>query len=124
IVVTPSHQYPLGMVMSLARRRMLLDYASKHGCWIIEDDYDSDFRYESRPLPSLQGLDSAGLVLYVGSFSKTMYPGLRLGYMVVPERMADAFASAFAELYREGQMMTQAIVAEFVREGYLSSHVR
>ncbi|TEA78463.1 PLP-dependent aminotransferase family protein [Allopusillimonas ginsengisoli] len=124
IVVTPSHQYPLGMVMSLARRRMLLDYASKHGCWIIEDDYDSDFRYESRPLPSLQGLDSAGLVLYVGSFSKTMYPGLRIGYMVVPERMAEAFASALAELYREGQMMTQAIVAEFVREGYLSSHVR
>ncbi|SHH43127.1 MocR-like pyridoxine biosynthesis transcription factor PdxR [Pollutimonas bauzanensis] len=124
IVVTPSHQYPLGMVMSLARRRMLLDYARKHGCWIVEDDYDSDFRYESRPLPSLQGLDSAGQVLYVGSFSKTMYPGLRIGYMVVPERIAPAFASAVAELYREGQMMTQSVTAEFVREGYLSSHVR
>lgn len=124
IVVTPSHQYPLGMVMSLARRRMLLEYASKHGCWIIEDDYDSDFRYASRPLPSLQGLDTAGQVLYVGSFSKTLYPGLRLGYMVVPECLAADFASAVAELYREGQLMTQSIVAEFVREGYLSSHVR
>lgn len=124
IVVTPSHQYPLGMVMSLARRRWLLQYASKHGCWILEDDYDSDFRFGSRPLPSLQGLDEAGRVLYVGSFSKTLYPGLRLGYMVVPEGLSEEFASAVAELYREGQLMTQSIVAEFVREGYLSSHIR
>jgi len=124
IVVTPSHQYPLGMVMSLARRRKLLEYARKHRCWIVEDDYDSDFRYGGRPLPSLQGLDDAGQVLYAGSFSKTLYPGLRIGYLVVPERLADDFASAVAELYREGQMMMQAVVAEFVREGYLSSHVR
>ena len=124
IVVTPSHQYPLGMVMSLARRRKLLEYARKHRCWIVEDDYDSDFRYAGRPLPSLQGLDSSGQVLYAGSFSKTLYPGLRIGYLVVPEQLADDFASAVAELYREGQMMMQAIVAEFVREGYLNSHVR
>ena len=75
MLVTPSHQYPLGMVMSLARRRMLLEYARQHGCWIIEDDYDSEFRYGSRPLASLQGLDTAGQVIYVGSFGKTLFPG-------------------------------------------------
>lgn len=124
IVVTPSHQYPLGMVMSLARRRLLLEYARQHGCWIIEDDYDSEFRFGSRPLPSLQGLDDSDLVLYAGSFSKILYPGLRIGYLVVPTPLAGKFASAVAELYREGQMMTQSIVAEFMNEGYLGSHIR
>lgn len=124
IVITPSHQYPLGMVMSLARRCMLLEYARQQGCWIIEDDYDSEFRFGSRPLPSLQGLDESGLVLYVGSFSKLMYPGLRTGYLVVPKRLADDFASAVAELYREGRLMTQAIITDFLNQGYLSSHVR
>lgn len=124
IVVTPSHQYPLGMVMSLARRRRMLEFARQHGCWIIEDDYDSDFRYGARPLPSLQGLDETGLVIYAGSFSKTLFPGLRLGYAVVPERLAGAFASGVAELYREGQLMTQSVMAEFLREGFVSSHMR
>ncbi|WP_019939500.1 PLP-dependent aminotransferase family protein [Bordetella sp. FB-8] len=124
IVVSPSHQYPLGMVMSLARRRMLLEYARQHGCWILEDDYDSEFRYGSRPLPSLQGLDESGLVLYAGSFSKTLFPGLRVGYLVVPEHLSSAFAVAVAELYREGQLITQSILAEFIREGHLSSHIR
>ncbi len=124
IVVTPSHQYPLGMVMSLARRRRILEFARQHGCWIIEDDYDSDFRYGTRPLPSLQGLDETGLVIYAGSFSKTLFPGLRLGYAVVPERLAGAFASGVAELYREGQLMTQSVMAEFLREGFVSSHMR
>ncbi|UHL65970.1 PLP-dependent aminotransferase family protein [Paralcaligenes sp. KSB-10] len=124
IVVTPSHQYPLGMVMSLARRRMLLEYARQNGCWIIEDDYDSEFRFGSRPLPSLQGLDDAGLVLYAGSFSKTLFPGLRVGYLVVPDGLAEAFSGAVAELYREGQLMTQSVLAEFIREGYLTSHIR
>lgn len=124
IIVTPSHQYPLGMVMSLARRRRLLEIARRHGCWIVEDDYDSDFRYEARPLPSLQGLDESGLVIYAGSFSKMLFPGLRLGYAVVPEALARAFASGVAELYREGQLMTQSIMAEFLREGYINSHKR
>ncbi|HEU0230538.1 MAG TPA: PLP-dependent aminotransferase family protein [Burkholderiaceae bacterium] len=124
IVVSPSHQYPLGMVMSLARRRMLLEYARQNGCWIIEDDYDSEFRFGSRPLPSLQGLDDSGLVLYAGSFSKTLYPGLRVGYLVVPGPLAGPFANAIAELYREGQLITQSILAEFIREGFLSSHIR
>ncbi|HUH59554.1 MAG TPA: PLP-dependent aminotransferase family protein [Candidimonas sp.] len=124
IVITPSHQYPLGMVMSLSRRRMLLEYAHQHGCWIVEDDYDSEFRFGSRPLQSLQGLDEWGRVLYAGSFSKMMYPGLRTGYLVVPVPLADHFANAVAELYREGRLMTQANLAEFLAEGYLSSHVR
>ncbi len=124
IVVAPSHQYPLGMVMSLARRRMLLDYARQHACWILEDDYDSEFRYGSRPLPSLQGMDEDGCVLYAGSFSKTLCPGLRVGFLVVPEALAAAFANAVAELYREGNMMTHAVLAEFIREDHLGSHIR
>ena len=95
IFVTPSHQYPLGMVMSLSRRRMLLEYARPTTCWIIEDDYDSEFRYGSRPLASLQGLDTDGRVIYLGTFSKTLFPGLRIGFMVVPEALANVFASAW-----------------------------
>ncbi|WP_420835876.1 PLP-dependent aminotransferase family protein [Paraburkholderia kururiensis] len=124
MLVTPSHQYPLGMVMTLARRRMLLEYARQHRCWIIEDDYDSEFRYGSRPLASLQGLDTAGQVIYVGSFGKTLFPGLRVGYLVVPEALADTFATASAELYREGQLLQQAVLAEFIAEGHFTSHIR
>ncbi|AIO68974.1 PLP-dependent aminotransferase family protein [Burkholderia oklahomensis] len=124
MLVTPSHQYPLGMVMSLARRRMLLEYARQHGAWIIEDDYDSEFRYGSRPLASLQGLDTAEQVIYVGSFSKTLFPGLRVGYLVVPEPLAERFATASAELYREGQLLQQAVLAEFIAEGHFVSHIR
>ncbi|MCV9914722.1 PLP-dependent aminotransferase family protein [Burkholderia pseudomallei] len=124
MLVTPSHQYPLGMVMSLARRRMLLEYARQHGAWIIEDDYDSEFRYGSRPLASLQGLDTAGQVIYVGSFSKTLFPGLRVGYLVAPEPLAESFATASAELYREGQLLQQAVLAEFIAEGHFVSHIR
>ncbi len=124
MLVTPSHQYPLGMVMSLARRRMLLEYARQHQCWIIEDDYDSEFRYGSRPLASLQGLDTAGQVIYVGSFGKTLFPGLRVGYLVVPEALAESFATASAELYREGQLLQQAVLAEFIAEGHFTSHIR
>ncbi|MDW9250687.1 aminotransferase class I and II family protein [Burkholderia thailandensis] len=123
-LVTPSHQYPLGMVMSLARRRMLLEYARQHQCWIIEDDYDSEFRYGSRPLASLQGLDDAGRVIYVGSLGKMLFPSLRLGYMVVPEHLVETFRTGLSELYREGQLMQQAVLAEFIMDGYLTSHVR
>jgi GntR family transcriptional regulator/MocR family aminotransferase len=124
ILVTPSHQYPLGMVMSLARRRVLLEYARQNQCWIIEDDYDSEFRYGSRPLASLQGLDTAGQVIYVGSFGKTLFPGLRVGYLVAPEPLAESFATASAELYREGQLLQQAVLAEFIAEGHFTSHIR
>ncbi|WP_277185085.1 PLP-dependent aminotransferase family protein [Caballeronia sp. BR00000012568055] len=123
-LVTPSHQYPLGMVMSLARRRALLEFARQHSVWIIEDDYDSEFRYGSRPLSSLQGLDDAGQVIYVGSLGKMLYPGLRMGYMVVPEHLVETFRVGVAELYREGQLMQQAILTEFILDGHLTSHVR
>ncbi|MBP0594855.1 PLP-dependent aminotransferase family protein [Paraburkholderia sp. LEh10] len=123
-LVTPSHQYPLGMVMSLARRRTLLEYARQHGVWIIEDDYDSEFRYGSRPLASLQGLDDAGQVIYVGSLGKMLFPGLRIGYMIAPEHLVDTFRTGVAELYREGQLMQQAVLTEFIMDGYLTSHVR
>lgn len=124
IFVTPSHQYPLGSVMSLARRRLLLEYAQAHGAWIIEDDYDSEFRYASRPLASLQGMDSGHRVLYVGTLSKTMYPGLRMGFIVVPEALADVFARGLSELYREGNGLQQAVVADFMAEGHFASYVR
>ncbi len=123
-LVTPSHQYPLGMVMSLARRRTLLEYARQHNVWIIEDDYDSEFRYGSRPLASLQGLDEAGQVIYVGSLGKMLFPGLRIGYMIAPEHLVETFRTGVAELYREGQLMQQAVMTDFIMDGHLTSHVR
>lgn len=124
MVVTPSHQYPLGTVMSLSRRRTLLEYAAAHQAWVIEDDYDSEFRYGSRPLASLQGMDVHQRVLYMGTFTKTMFPGLRVGFLVVPETLAVAFETGHSELYRGGQMFTQAILADFMREGHFASHIR
>lgn len=124
ICTTPSHQYPLGMVMSLSRRRMLLEYAATHKVWIIEDDYDSEFRYGGRPLASLQGMDTQDRVLYMGTFSKIMFPGLRIGFLVVPESLAKAFATGIAELYRNGQVFLQATLADFMAEGHFASHIR
>ncbi|HJU71268.1 MAG TPA: PLP-dependent aminotransferase family protein [Paucimonas sp.] len=124
IFVTPSHQYPLGPVMSLSRRRMLLEYAAVHNAWIMEDDYDSEFRYNSRPLASLQGMDTYDRVLYLGSFSKTLFPGLRIGFLVVPHSLAAPFGTGLSELYRGGQLFTQAVLAEFMAEGHFASHIR
>ena len=124
IVATPSHQYPLGMVMTLPRRQALLEQARAHGSWIVEDDYDSEFRYGTRPITSLQGLDRDGLVIYVGSLSKTLFPGLRMGYIVAPPSLAAAFAEGVAELYREGQLQQQAMLADFIAEGHFAAHIR
>lgn len=124
IFVTPSHQYPLGMVMSVSRRRSLLEYAAHHGSWVIEDDYDSEFRYKGRPLASLQGMDTAQRVLYMGTFSKTMFPGLRLAYLVVPTQLASSFITGMEELYRSGQESLQACMAEFMRLSYYHAHIR
>lgn len=124
IFVSPSHQYPLGPVMSLSRRRMLLEYAAVHNAWIMEDDYDSEFRYNSRPLAALQGMDSYERVLYLGSFSKTLFPGLRVGFLVVPPALAAPFATGLSELYRGGQLYTQAVLADFIKEGHFASHIR
>jgi GntR family transcriptional regulator/MocR family aminotransferase len=124
IFVTPSHQYPLGPVMSLARRRLLLEYAARHQVWVVEDDYDSEFRYSGPPLASLQGLDQNKRVIYLGTFSKTLFPGLRIGFMVLPQALATSFRRANAEMYRDGQMFLQAVLADFIHDGHFSSHVR
>jgi GntR family transcriptional regulator / MocR family aminotransferase len=124
IYTTPSHQYPKGMVMSYGRRRLLLDYAQNSNAWIIEDDYDSEFRFEGRPISSLQGMDQHGRVLYLGTFSKVMYPGIRLGYMVIPPQLVNAFKNGLYELQRPGQVMIQAALADFIEEGHFASHIR
>ncbi|KMJ52106.1 GntR family transcriptional regulator [Vogesella sp. EB] len=124
IYTTPSHQYPSGVVMSLSRRLALLQHAEQAQAWIIEDDYDSEFRYRSQPLPALQGMAPDERVIYVGTFSKVMYPGLRIGYLVVPDALIDAFRSANARLYREGQYPVQAALADFIAAGHFARHVR
>jgi len=122
--VSPSHQYPTGALMSHGRRRQLLEYAAAHGVWVVEDDYDSEFRYGARPLPALQGLDAHGRVIYLGTFSKTLFPALRLAYLVLPPDLVDAFARALNELFREGQTMQQAVLARFLAEGHYATHIR
>ena len=124
IYVTPSHQYPSGVIMSLARRRQLLDFAARTGAWILEDDYDAEFRYEGRPIASLQGLDGNGRVLYMGTFSKVLYPGMRIGYIVVPPALLDALRVGLYDLQRPGQLMVQAALADFIEMGYFASHIR
>ncbi len=122
--VTPSHQYPLGVTMSLGRRLELLGWAGRSGAWVIEDDYDSEYRYTGRPLEALQGLDTGERVLYVGTFSKVLFPALRLGYLVVPPDLVDAFAAARELTDRHPPTVDQAILADFIAEGHFLRHVR
>jgi len=124
IFVTPSHQHPLGITMSLRRRLELLRYAEDVGSWILEDDYDSVFRYSGRPLPALQGLDRAARVIYAGSFSKVIYPSLRLGYVVVPPDMIDAYTAAQTVLTHGVSLLPQIVVAEFMESGGFATHIR
>jgi len=124
IYVTPSHQYPTGAVMSLSRRHQLLACAAQHKAWILEDDYDSEFRFSGPPISSLEGLDKDGCVLYMGTFSKVLYPGLKLGYLVVPKPLVGAFKQAHYDLNRPGQMPLQAALAEFIEMGHFSSALR
>jgi GntR family transcriptional regulator/MocR family aminotransferase len=132
--VSPSHQFPLGVTMSVQRRLALLEWATRTGAWIVEDDYDGEFRYVDRPLASLQGLEAerngstsaahSGRVLYVGTFSKTLYPSLRLGYVIVPTPLLGAFADAKAATDRHTATVDQAVLADFITEGHYARHVR
>jgi GntR family transcriptional regulator/MocR family aminotransferase len=124
IYVTPSHQYPLGAVMSLARRQALLREAVGRGAWIVEDDYDSEFRHDGRPLAALQGLDTTGRVIYLGTFSKVLFPGLRLGYLVAPLALVEPLRHLQSRLSREGSYPEQAAVADFINEGHFGAHLR
>jgi GntR family transcriptional regulator / MocR family aminotransferase len=121
--ITPSHQFPLGVTLPLSRRLALLEWARETGAWIVEDDYDSEFRYRSRPLPSLQGLDDGGRVIYVGTFSKILAPGLRLGFLVLPEGLVEAFGRARTALDAHPPLPLQATLAEFISGGHMERHV-
>ena len=124
VYVTPGHQFPLGITMSLARRLGLLAWARKSGALIIEDDYDSEYRYAGRPVPALQGLDRHGLVLYTGSFSKVLFPSLRLGYLVVPPDLVDAFSATESVTARHAPLLEQAVLCDFIAEGHFGRHIR
>jgi GntR family transcriptional regulator/MocR family aminotransferase len=122
-VVTPTHQSPLGVSLSLPRRLALLDWANRQGSWIIEDDYDSEYRYQGKPLPALKSLDQQGRVLYTGTFSKVLFPGLRLAYLVVPAEQAPAFARQADRLHNHCPHLLQATVAAFLNEGHFARHL-
>lgn len=122
--VTPSHQYPLGVTMSLERRLELLDWAAKPNRWILEDDYDSEYRYGQRPIPAMQGLDSSNSTFYVGSFSKVVFPALSLGYVIVPSDLVDIFESALRLASRPAAQIDQHVLSEFIRGGHFSRHLR
>jgi GntR family transcriptional regulator/MocR family aminotransferase len=121
--VTPSHQFPLGVTMSVERRRQLLDWADRSGAYILEDDYDSDFRYHSSPLPALKALDRHDRVIYLGTFSKSIGPGLRLGYVVVPEHLGQPARRLKALMNNGHPWLDQAVVAEFVASGAFANHL-
>lgn len=121
--VTPSHQYPLGMPMSMGRRNALLAWAQKHESWIVEDDYDSELRYAGHPFPSLQGL-APDRVIYLGTFSKILFPSLRLGYAIVPDALVNAFCGARLLMDRHSPSADQHVLAAFITEGHLDRHIR
>ncbi|MEW6125845.1 MAG: PLP-dependent aminotransferase family protein [Acidobacteriota bacterium] len=124
VYVTPSHQFPLGVVMSLSRRLELLEWANQSSAWIIEDDYDSEFRYNGKPLAALQGLDNHNRVIYLGTFSKVLFPSLRLGYLVVPPDLVEPFGKAQAITMYQTALLEQVVLTDFINAGYFGRHVR
>src|SRR5438132_3455503 len=124
IYVTPSHQFPLGMTMSLARRAALIDFARRCDAYIFEDDHNSEFRYTGPPLPCLQGLDNAGRVIYAGTMSKILYPSLRLGYILAPEQLVEPMIKIRAVMDQHSPAIDQATAARFLAEGYFLSHIK
>ena len=124
VYVTPGHQFPLGITMSLPRRLELLEWARKSSALIFEDDYDSEYRYSGRPVPALQGLDQDGMVLFAGSFSKVLFPSLRLGYLVIPPDLVNYFAAAKSVTNRHAPLLEQAVLCDFITEGHFGRHLR
>jgi GntR family transcriptional regulator/MocR family aminotransferase len=122
--VTPSHQFPLGVTMSLSRRLELLAAAAQMQAWIVEDDYDSEFRYVSRPLTALQGLDRDGRVVYVGTFSKVMFPALRIGFVIAPPSLLPAIVAARQFSGTQQAVLEQMVLADFIADGHFERHVR
>ena len=123
-LVTPSHQYPLGVTMSASRRLQLLDWAQSSGAWIIEDDYDSEYRYGSMPIASLQGLDTNSRVIYIGTFSKVLFPSLRLGYLVIPRDLVERFLEVRRAMDLGPPTFYQDVLADFIQEGHFARHIR
>lgn len=121
---TPSHQFPLGVTMSLSRRLELLEWARQSNAWILEDDYDSEYRFIGRPLSTLQGLDNTQRVLYIGTFSKVMFPSLRLGFLVVPPDLVEAFANIVHTTTYHHSLLEQMALADFISEGHFARHLR
>jgi GntR family transcriptional regulator/MocR family aminotransferase len=124
VYITPGHQFPLGITMSLTRRLELLKWAGNYGAIIFEDDYDSEFRYSGRPVPALQGLDRNGIVLFAGSFSKVLFPSLRLGYLVIPADLVNLFSAMISLTTRHAELPEQAVLCDFISEGHFGRHLR
>jgi GntR family transcriptional regulator/MocR family aminotransferase len=124
VYVTPSHQYPTGVTLSIDRRMELLDWAHQTGALIIEDDYDSEFRYDSQPLASIQGLDNGEQVVYMGTFNKVLFPSLRLAYLVLPKRLVNLFVTARTLLDGQAPLLAQAVLHSFILEGHFTAHIR
>lgn len=122
--VTPSHQFPLGATMSLQRRLALLDWAKRADAYILEDDYDSEYRFAGRPLPALQALDEAGRVIYIGTFSKVLFPSLRIGYLIVPPALLEGFITVRHNVDIHNPLLEQAVLADFITEGHFAQHLR
>src|SRR6185503_1716557 len=124
VYITPAHQYPLGVTMSLPRRLALLDWARQSGARILEDDYDSEYRYAGRPVPALQGLDGGDAVLFAGTFNKVLFPSLRLGYLVLPQNLVEHAAAARSIVVRHPPVFEQRVLVDFIEAGHFGRHLR